>query len=395
MKAFAALYARARRHHVEPTPSRPRCSATSRSAAPADAAWAVVLPRRRQAAPAGADASCCASSRSEAAGLPEWLFEESYQAVGDLAETIALLLPPPTDAHDLGLAAWIEQHLLPLRGRRPDELASACARSGAQLARRRAARLHQADHRQLPRRRVAAAGHAGAGGRRRRRRQARRAAADGLHRHRRAARAPRDYLRADRARERRRARTSRPAASPIRSSSRIRFNAGREFERCSAPPADWHRRMEVGRHPRAAGQARRAGVALVARRGTGHRPLSRTRGAGRGAARRHGARRRDRRLARRARVQPFAGCSSASAARRSARSCCARSRSCCSPTTCSNGRATTCARAAGGAPRAARRRCVAQRRSTRSSIAARCSHGDDWDDLARQREAARALASKA
>ena len=29
----------------------------------------------------------------EAAGLPEWLFEESYQAVGDLAETIALLLP--------------------------------------------------------------------------------------------------------------------------------------------------------------------------------------------------------------------------------------------------------------------------------------------------------------
>jgi DNA ligase-1 len=28
------------------------------------------------------------------AGLPDWLFEESYQAVGDLAETISLLLPP-------------------------------------------------------------------------------------------------------------------------------------------------------------------------------------------------------------------------------------------------------------------------------------------------------------
>ena len=29
----------------------------------------------------------------EEAGIPEWLFEESYQAVGDLAETITLLLP--------------------------------------------------------------------------------------------------------------------------------------------------------------------------------------------------------------------------------------------------------------------------------------------------------------
>ena len=28
--------------------------------------------------------------------LPLWLFEESYHTVGDLAETIALLLPPPT-----------------------------------------------------------------------------------------------------------------------------------------------------------------------------------------------------------------------------------------------------------------------------------------------------------
>lgn len=32
---------------------------------------------------------------AEAAGLPLWLFEESYHVVGDLAETIALVLPPP------------------------------------------------------------------------------------------------------------------------------------------------------------------------------------------------------------------------------------------------------------------------------------------------------------
>ncbi|MEO8249947.1 MAG: ATP-dependent DNA ligase, partial [Burkholderiales bacterium] len=39
----------------------------------------------------------------------------SYEAVGDLAETISLLLPAPTDAHDMGLAEWLEAHLLPLR----------------------------------------------------------------------------------------------------------------------------------------------------------------------------------------------------------------------------------------------------------------------------------------
>jgi DNA ligase-1 len=31
----------------------------------------------------------------EITGIPEWLFIESYAAVGDLAETLSLLLPPP------------------------------------------------------------------------------------------------------------------------------------------------------------------------------------------------------------------------------------------------------------------------------------------------------------
>ena len=35
----------------------------------------------------------------ESSGLPEWLFEASYQAVGDLAETIALVLPLPLVAY--------------------------------------------------------------------------------------------------------------------------------------------------------------------------------------------------------------------------------------------------------------------------------------------------------
>ena len=45
---------------------------------------------------------------NEMANMPEWLFQESYDVVGDLAETIALLLPPPTGSHDLSLSEWID-----------------------------------------------------------------------------------------------------------------------------------------------------------------------------------------------------------------------------------------------------------------------------------------------
>jgi len=44
----------------------------------------------------------------EKAGIPDWLFEESYQAVGDLAETIALLLPSATGTHSQSLTEWID-----------------------------------------------------------------------------------------------------------------------------------------------------------------------------------------------------------------------------------------------------------------------------------------------
>lgn len=44
----------------------------------------------------------------EKAGIPDWLFEESYQAVGDLAETIALLLPSATGTQTLSLTEWIK-----------------------------------------------------------------------------------------------------------------------------------------------------------------------------------------------------------------------------------------------------------------------------------------------
>ncbi|EAP84826.1 ATP-dependent DNA ligase [Sulfitobacter sp. EE-36] len=44
---------------------------------------------------------------AERAGIPLWLFEESYSIVGDLAETITLVLPPNPTQDDQPLAAWI------------------------------------------------------------------------------------------------------------------------------------------------------------------------------------------------------------------------------------------------------------------------------------------------
>ena len=78
---------------------------------PADAAWAVyflsgnrprrLIPVRKLAAWA-----------MEESNVPDWLFEESYHAVGDLAETIALLLPEEDVSSHEPLHVWVEQKLL-------------------------------------------------------------------------------------------------------------------------------------------------------------------------------------------------------------------------------------------------------------------------------------------
>ncbi|MEZ5022693.1 MAG: ATP-dependent DNA ligase [Chitinophagales bacterium] len=44
---------------------------------------------------------------SELANIPLWLFEESYHIVGDLAETIALLVPQSAHEPPIGLSKWI------------------------------------------------------------------------------------------------------------------------------------------------------------------------------------------------------------------------------------------------------------------------------------------------
>jgi len=50
----------------------------------------------------------------EGSGLPEWLCEECYSSVGDLAETLALLLPEGVAGEEISLDVWMRERLLPL-----------------------------------------------------------------------------------------------------------------------------------------------------------------------------------------------------------------------------------------------------------------------------------------
>jgi DNA ligase-1 len=119
MKAFSKLYAlldettkitakvRALQDYFEQAPAE-------------DAAWAVyfLIGRKpRQVVPSGKLRAWVAHE----AGIPDWLFQESYDAVGDMAETIALLLPAPQQLSDYPLSHWIERRLLPMRTQTEDD----------------------------------------------------------------------------------------------------------------------------------------------------------------------------------------------------------------------------------------------------------------------------------
>ncbi|WP_282397948.1 ATP-dependent DNA ligase [Pseudomonas sp. PS01298] len=131
MKAFAQLYA-----NLDATTSSNAKLAALQAyflQAPAeDAAWAVYFlsgGRPRQLVPT----RLLRDMATEAAGIEPWLFEESYQSVGDLAETISLLLPESTYTSQDGLAVWLEEKLLPLRGLAPQDLAERLPALWAQL----------------------------------------------------------------------------------------------------------------------------------------------------------------------------------------------------------------------------------------------------------------------
>jgi DNA ligase-1 len=83
------------------------------SAPPADAAWALCLLSggRGRRPLSGADLRRLAAAES---GLALWLVEECYDTVGDLAETLALLLPDPQAGLEGSLAELIAARLEPL-----------------------------------------------------------------------------------------------------------------------------------------------------------------------------------------------------------------------------------------------------------------------------------------
>lgn len=131
MKAFAELYA----NLDATTSSNAKLAALQdyfQQAPPQDAAWAVYFlsgGRPRQLVPT----RLLRDMATEAASIEPWLFEESYQSVGDLAETISLLLPESTYTSEDGLAVWLEEKLLPLRGLAPADLAERLPALWAQL----------------------------------------------------------------------------------------------------------------------------------------------------------------------------------------------------------------------------------------------------------------------
>jgi DNA ligase-1 len=95
-------------------------------APPRDAAWAVYFlaggkPRQVVKTASLVGLACYM------AGIEYWLFDECYQQVGDLAETISLVLPRGDAPSDVGLAEWVEDRLLPLRGMPDEEVAQRVA----------------------------------------------------------------------------------------------------------------------------------------------------------------------------------------------------------------------------------------------------------------------------
>lgn len=110
MREFAALYACL--DETTKTSRKVEClKEYFKSATPDDAAWATYFLSGRK--PKRLIRSTDLSQwGAEDAGVPIWLFEECYQAVGDLAETIALLLPEPTIASDMPLHQWVTEKLL-------------------------------------------------------------------------------------------------------------------------------------------------------------------------------------------------------------------------------------------------------------------------------------------
>ena len=119
MKAFADLFA-ALGEAQEPGDAVAALARYLGAVPAADAAWAVRL-LAGQRPPRTVTPRQLRRWTCRVAGLPEWLFTPCRQAVGDLAETAALLYPAGDVASPQPLPVWIEERLLPLADQTPAE----------------------------------------------------------------------------------------------------------------------------------------------------------------------------------------------------------------------------------------------------------------------------------
>jgi DNA ligase-1 len=113
VKAFADLYA-ALDGTTKTNEKIAAMASYFRAAPPEDTAWAVhfLIGRRpKRLIPA----RNLVEWAIQEAGISDWLFGECHQAVGDLAETIALLLPAAQASSEKPLCYWVEERLLPMR----------------------------------------------------------------------------------------------------------------------------------------------------------------------------------------------------------------------------------------------------------------------------------------
>ncbi|NLG60249.1 MAG: ATP-dependent DNA ligase, partial [Gammaproteobacteria bacterium] len=125
MRRFAALYERLDRS-TGTTDKRQALVDYFSAAPPADAAWALWLLAGGKIGGARSKIAGTGELRTwigEETGYPAWLVEACHHQVGDLAETLALLLddpPPEREAADTGLAQWVEQRLAPVANAAPE-----------------------------------------------------------------------------------------------------------------------------------------------------------------------------------------------------------------------------------------------------------------------------------
>lgn len=117
MRRFAELYA-ALDATTKTNAKVDAMAAYFEAAPPADAAWALFfLTGERLKRLIGS--RTLRAWAQDLAGLPDWLVDDSYAAVGDTAETVALLVDATVggagEVDELGLARWMEARILPLR----------------------------------------------------------------------------------------------------------------------------------------------------------------------------------------------------------------------------------------------------------------------------------------